>query len=333
MSLQRTDTPGPHRARGGSRSGAARARASTPAPARPSSAAARRPGTLGAALLRGATTLLSPSGLRGAAIETVWVGTHVALYPWGLIGGGLRTVEGTHHRFGVGHLPPVQRGLLIGDVEAAGTPILLVHGMVDNRSIFTLLRRGLLRRGFGRVMTLNYSPLTGDVRAAAADLAERVEQLVADTGYERVHVIGHSLGGLIARYYVQRLGGHERVHTLVTLGTPHGGTLPARLLPATLGRQLRPGSDLLTELDEPAADVTTRFVAYWSDLDQMIVPKRNARIVHPDLQVRNELVRRTGHMSLPIDPRVVHGISTQLAQLDVDGTTTVPGVRAIRHAG
>ena len=62
-------------------------------------------------------------------------------------------------RLGVASLPPVQRGLVIGDVEAAGTPILLVHGMVDNRSIFTLLRRGLRRRGFGRVIALNYSPL------------------------------------------------------------------------------------------------------------------------------------------------------------------------------
>ena len=51
----------------------------------------------------------------------------------------------------LGDCRPVQRGLVIGDVEAAGTPILLVHGMVDNRSIFTLLRRGLRRRGFGRV--------------------------------------------------------------------------------------------------------------------------------------------------------------------------------------
>lgn len=289
--------------------------------------------TLGvaAAVARGAAGLLSPSGLRGAAVEALWVGTHVALYPWGVVGGGLRAVEGTTHRFGVGHLPPVQRGLLIGDVEAAGTPILLVHGMIDNRSVFTLLRRGLLRRGFGRVVTLNYSPLTGDVRSAAADLAEQVEQLVADSGYERVHVIGHSLGGLIARYYVQRLGGHERVHTLVTLGTPHGGTWPAHLLPAALGRQLRPGSELLEELGAPAREVRTRFVAYWSDLDQLIVPRRNARLVHPDLRVRNELVPRVGHMSLPIDPRVVHGISTELAHLDADGTTTVPGVAALPH--
>jgi pimeloyl-ACP methyl ester carboxylesterase len=114
---------------------------------------------------------------------------------------------------GIGHLPPVQRGLVVGDVEAAGTPILLVHGMVDNRSIFTLLRRSLRRRGFHRVITLNYSPLTRDVRLAATGLSTRVEQLCEQTGFERIHVIGHSMGGLIARYYVQRLGGDARVHT------------------------------------------------------------------------------------------------------------------------
>jgi pimeloyl-ACP methyl ester carboxylesterase len=287
----------------------------------------------GRVVARGAATVLSPSGLRGAAVETLWVGTHLALYPWGLVGGGLRSLDGGPQRLGLSGLPPVQRGLLIGDVEAAGTPILLIHGMVDNRSVFTLLRRGLLRRGFGRVVTLDYSPLTTDVRVAAADLSEQVEQVVADTGYERVHVIGHSLGGLIARYYVQRMRGHQRVHTLVTLGTPHGGTLPAHLLPATLGRQLRPGSSLLAELAEPAPGVDTRFVAYWSDLDQLIVPKRNARIVHPDLRVRNQLVRRVGHMSLPIDPRVVHGIGVPLAQLDADGTTSGGTVTCLPEAG
>ena len=50
-----------------------------------------------------------------------------------------------------------------------------------------------------------------------------VERIVAETGFERIHIIGHSLGGLIARYYVTRLGGDARVHTLVTLGTPHDG--------------------------------------------------------------------------------------------------------------
>jgi hypothetical protein len=70
-------------------------------------------------------------------------------------------------------------------------------------------------------------------------------------------------------------------------------------------------------------------VAIWSDLDQMIIPKRNARIVHPDLNARNVFVRGVGHMSFPVDGRVVHEICTTLAQLDVDGSTLVRGTTSI----
>jgi pimeloyl-ACP methyl ester carboxylesterase len=270
--------------------------------------------------------LCSPVGVVGAALETAWVSTHLALYPFGLLA---RAEEATGHPYGIAQLPPTQRGLVIGDVEAAGTPILLVHGMVDNRSIFTLLRRGLRRRGFGRVLTLNYSPLTADVRTAAARLAQEVEELVAESGYERVHVVGHSLGGLIARYYVTRLGGDERVHTLVTLGTPHSGTYSAYALPSRLCRQLRPGSALMRELAQPVPGCRTRFVAYWSDLDQLVLPQRHARLEHPDLVASNIEVRGLGHMSLPISGRVVHGISTTLAHLDTDGSTLAAGVTEI----
>jgi triacylglycerol lipase len=277
---------------------------------------------------RGARSLLSPTGLRGTAVEVAWVAAHAALYPLGALTERGRTELVRDLR----SLSPVQRGLLIGDVEAAGTPILLVHGMVDNRSIFTVLRRSLQRRGFHRVLSLNYSVRTGDVRGAAEQLSARVEEICADTGFERIHVIGHSMGGIIARYYVQCLGGDERVHTLVTLGSPHAGTATAYLVPHRLGRQLRPGSDLAAELAAPAPQCRTRFLAVWSDLDQMIVPKANARIDHPDLVVRNLLVRGVGHMSLPIHRRAVHEISMTLAQLDADGATVTPGVTSIEGA-
>jgi triacylglycerol lipase len=273
-----------------------------------------------------ARALLSPRGLRGAAREAAWVGTHLAMYPLGLVAGRRGTPE---QGYAVGDLPPARRGLVVGDVEAAGTPILLLHGMVDNGSIFTVLRRSLVRRGFGHVVAVNYSPLTMDVRVAARRLAETVEDLVASTGYRRVHVIGHSMGGLVARYYVQRLGGDARVHTLVTLGTPHSGTVPAYLLPVRLGRQLRPGSDLMTELAGPAPGCRTRFLAYWSDLDQMMIPKSAARLDHPDLGARNVCVRGVGHLSFAIDRRVVHEIGVELAQLDTEGRTLSAGVTVL----
>ena len=279
----------------------------------------------GTALL-GARALLSPRGLRGAALEIAWSTTHLALYPWGLIEQRARQEV---DRFTLADLPPAQRGLVVGDVEAAGTPILLVHGMVDNRSIFALLSHQLRRRGFGRVLALNYSPLSGDVRQVARRLAELVESVCEDTGYERLHVIGHSMGGIVGRYYVQRLGGDERVHTLVTLGTPHVGTRAAHVLPHPLGRQLRPGSEVLAELAAPARDCRTRVLSIWSDLDQLMMPKATAALDHADLHVRNVMVPGVGHMSLPVDGRVVHEISTTLAQLDRDGTTARAGVTSL----
>lgn len=274
---------------------------------------------------RTAQALLTPRGLLGAAVEMAWVSAHLALYPFGLI----RERSEPHDRYHLGGLAPVQRGLVIGDVEAAGTPILLIHGMIDNRAIFTVLRRGLRRRGFGKVFTLNYPPTTNDIRAAARDLSGAVEDLVVQTGYERIHVVGHSLGGLIARYYVQRLGGDDRVHTLVTLGSPHTGSLTAAVLPFRLFRQLRPGSDLYAELDRPAPGCRTRFVAYWSQMDQLVLPHEHARIDHPDLSARNVLVPGVGHMSIPIDGQVVHEISLLLSQLDSDGAVLSAGVTSL----
>ncbi|MEO7069476.1 MAG: alpha/beta fold hydrolase [Nostocoides sp.] len=287
-------------------------------------------GQAAALAVRGIRAMASPSMIAGTVAEATWVVAHLLTYPFGLAGD---TKRRNAHGYGIEHLPPVQRGLLISDLEAAGTPILLVHGLVDNRSIFTLLRKGLLRRGFGQVSTMNYNSLRGDVRTIAARLAEEVEALVAETGYERIHIIGHSLGGLVARYYVTRLGGDERVHTLVTLGAPHSGTYAAYAWPSALGSQLRPGSGLVRELQRPAPGCATRFIAYWSDLDEAVLPHENAAIAHPDLDAHNVKLHGVGHVSLPIIGNVVHGISTALAHLDSDGRIVTPGVSVLpRHA-
>lgn len=260
---------------------------------------------------------LRPASLRGVAREVTWLAAHAALYPTGLV---RERAADSETRFSLQGLPPARRGLVISDVEAAGTPILLVHGMVDNRSVFALLRRGLRRRGFGRVVSVNYSVFTADIRTAAVELADVVERVADETGYERIHVVSHSLGGLIARYYVQRRGGDARVHTLVTIGSPHGGTHLARLVPHPLCRQLRPGSDLVRELAEPAQGCRTRFLAFYGEFDQVVVPRGRARIEHPDLHARNVLVPGCGHMSLPFAGRVGHEVCSTLAQLDHEGS-------------
>jgi triacylglycerol lipase len=270
-----------------------------------------------------AAHFLDPAVIAGNAVESVWLAAHVTTWPVGLVTGrGER--RGPAYR--LEHLPPVQRGLLVSNVEAAGTPILLVHGIVSNRSIFTLLRRGLTRRGFSNVFAMNYLTVANDVRAAAAGLSVEVERIVEETGFERIHIIGHSLGGLIARYYVTRLGGDARVHTLITLGTPHSGSYAAYAVPTTLMQQMRPGSGLMRELERPVRGCRTRFISYWSDNDWAIHPQHNAALRHRDLGVRNIKLHGAGHLTLPMLGEVVHGISTALAHLDADGSTVTSGV-------
>ncbi|EME99644.1 alpha/beta fold hydrolase [Streptomyces mobaraensis NBRC 13819 = DSM 40847] len=254
------------------------------------------------------TTRPSAALVRSTALELVILACHTLLYPTGV----------TQER----RPPPLATPLAPEGNGIANdrVPVLLLHGFADNRSVFVLLRRSLLRHGWRHVASLNHSLLTRDIRTAAAALSRYVEEFRARTGAARIDVVGHSLGGLVARYHVQRLGGDALVRRVITLGTPHGGTLVAPPMSAhPLVRQMRPGSELLRELTAPAPGCRTRFVAFWSDLDQVMVPVETARLDHPDLVVRNIRVSGVGHLALPVHPTVVAGIRQALASRDESG--------------
>jgi alpha/beta hydrolase fold len=262
--------------------------------------------------------LARPTTLTGGITELALVGAHVLMYPLGARTEVLRPDPSRRPSAA----PPSARALFAADPLAARVPVLLVHGLVDNRSIFTAMRRGLRRRGFASVCTWNYSPMLGDAARGAAELGAEIDRIRAGTGHDRIHVVGHSLGGLIARYHLQRQDGARRVQSLVTLGTPHGGSVLAHLLPTPLVRQLRPGSPLLQELAEPAPDFDTPVTAVYSDLDQLVLPTSAARCDHPDIRARNVLVRGVGHMSLPFSRSVVDEVAATLAGLRTGSAAT-----------
>src|SRR5690349_5073968 len=94
-------------------------RATSHSPARPghplARAAARAVSAAEAAgdIVGGAAkALATPTGVVGAAVEAAWLTTHMALYPWGLLG---RHGRESQLGYRVEHLPPVQRGLVISD--------------------------------------------------------------------------------------------------------------------------------------------------------------------------------------------------------------------------
>ncbi|MGW6687574.1 esterase/lipase family protein [Streptomyces sp. NPDC054961] len=250
---------------------------------------------------------MSGAALRAGVLEVIVLGGHILMYPTGM----------RQER------PAVARRA--AESGAAAPPVLLLHGFTDNRSVFVLLRRALEAGGRRQVETYNYSPFTLDLRVTARRLAERVEELCERTGQERVDLVGHSLGGLIGRYYVQRLGGDARVRTLVTLGTPHSGTGVAPFMDAhPLVRQMRRDSEVMAELRAPAPGCRTRCVAFWSEFDALMDPAESARIEHPDLLTENVQVIGIGHLALPAHPTVIAAVRRTL-----DG----PGPVAVPHLG
>ncbi|MFH9073700.1 esterase/lipase family protein [Streptomyces alboflavus] len=238
--------------------------------------------------------------LKATALEFVILAGHLLLYPSGI----------TQERRTAPPPPPPEAPRLPASDKP---PVLLLHGFIDNRSVFVLLRRNLAQHGRQHLESLNYSPLTCDIRTAAELLGRHIEEICERTGHDRVDIVGHSLGGLIARYYAQRLGGDARVRTLVTLGTPHSGTRVAPLADAhPIVRQMRPGSDVVAELREPAPGCRTQFVSFWSELDQIMDPVETACVDHPDLIAQNVRVSGIGHLALPVHPAVATAIRQAL---------------------
>lgn len=245
-------------------------------------------GPIGKALLRPGTYL-------GHARELVDVARAALRYPAGVLDAAVRCGEAT------------------GD-DCHDTPVVLVHGYGHNRSGWFVLERALRQAGFHRVTTLNYNPLRQDVPAIAGRLRDHVNAVLAASGASKVHVVGHSLGGIVLRWYVQELGGDATVATAITVATPHEGTVAA-LMVAPLGptaKQLLPGSPVVQRLRERARRTSVRWVSYYSNLDLLVQPSRSAVIRDKALHATNVLVKDHGHLSILLSRKLARSVVDQL---------------------
>ncbi|HUI26989.1 MAG TPA: alpha/beta fold hydrolase, partial [Candidatus Kryptonia bacterium] len=189
----------------------------------------------------------------------------------------------------------------------AGTnhSIVLIHGWGLNAASLWLLRRRLVARGCGSVRIFTYSTRRVDVERAA----ERLRDFLAELQREcptQVTLIGHSLGGLVARYCLRRYPAHG-VRRLITLGTPHHGTSAARV-GYRIGR-LVPESPLLRRLNT-GDHVPDQFevIAISSSFDALVTPPGNAD--YPG--AFNIRIRDVGHNALLFSPRVFTLIAENL---------------------
>jgi pimeloyl-ACP methyl ester carboxylesterase len=189
-----------------------------------------------------------------------------------------------------------RRPLPAAPALAGGPTVLLIHGHGGTGAAFHFLERALGAAGHTRFASWEY-----DGRGSVDEVARRLASWAAPLG-DSLHVVGHSLGGIVARVWLQELGGRDNAISLTTLSTPHRGLarMPgARLLP--LVRELGAGSPLLERLD--------RSVAVLDGLPALSVVSTRDHFVRPWNAAafgvaRLERVDDAGHVGLLFSRRV-----------------------------
>jgi triacylglycerol esterase/lipase EstA (alpha/beta hydrolase family) len=196
---------------------------------------------------------------------------------------------------------------LPGATNRGPRPIVMLHGYAMNRANFVVLARRLAAAGLGPIYGFEYWTL-GRTSRAARQLAEFVAQVCKSTGASEVDLIGHSMGGVVARYYVAFAGGDDAVAHLVTLGSPHLGSELSAYGIGHARRELVAGSQLLDRLAAAPAPARTKVTAIWSRADAL-VPGSTQR---PLPGAETVMFDTVGHLGLLASTAVVSEIVARL---------------------
>ena len=181
--------------------------------------------------------------------------------------------------------------------------VLLVHGYMCNRAVWhPLLLSGTLKEC--NVATVNLEPVFGPIERYGEVIARAVDALRTATGAARVTLVCHSMGGIAARAYLHAYadkGGDDAVERVITIATPHKGTIFGAFGSGHNARQMRHGTSYLEDLTgaEPP-ERAARFVCIASRDDNLIVPRTSCMLQG----ARHIWLDGVGHLALLFDPRV-----------------------------
>jgi hypothetical protein len=134
----------------------------------------------------------------------------------------------------------VERPVIPRDVAPSEEVVVVLHGLFATAGVLRPLRAKLERAGGVRTATLSYAPHVG-VREVAARVVKLLAK-IPETA--RVHLVGHSMGGVVARYVAVTAEDSRIVHT-VALASPFGGLRGASLLSVDVARDMEPESEVL----------------------------------------------------------------------------------------
>lgn len=204
----------------------------------------------------------------------------------------------------------VQAGYLARDLDRQGHSdgdlhVFMVHGLYASAGVFRPMRRAIEARLQVAVSTMSYLPGAG-ILELTAQLARRLQRLPPRLS---VVLVGHSLGGLVARQYVRQHAMQSRVVQTISLATPFNGTHRHRWVVGQAGRDLVPGSPILAPLwqDSPQNRAVPHLSLIATD-DQLVLGA-----AHPQFGTRR-FIENVGHNGILFDDQAIASVLEQVAQ-------------------
>jgi hypothetical protein len=182
-------------------------------------------------------------------------------------------------------------------------PVLLVPGYGLTRAMMWPLAAYLRRRGRW-VWAVNNPIFEDDIPTFAASLRDAAEELCRQSGADQIDIVGHSMGGIVAAWYIRHLGGDARVRRLVTLGTPWQGTLIHIIGLGRQSRALGPQSPIIADLQDFSFDT----VAVWSKADCIVLHSQSAAPDH----ARTVELEGVGHIDMLANAKVMRAVRDAL---------------------
>lgn len=186
--------------------------------------------------------------------------------------------------------------------------VVLVHGFVCNRGFWNPWMRRLRDAGAPHV-AVNLEPVLGSIGGYAAIIDAAVQRVFEATGVRPV-VVAHSMGGLAVRTWLCEHDADDRVHSVITIGTPHWGTWLARFGFAHNAREMRHRCEWIETLGgREGSKRRGLFTCFYSHCDNIACPASTGCLPGAD----NRHVAGAAHVDLAFRAEVFDALRERLA--------------------
>jgi hypothetical protein len=218
-------------------------------------------------------------------------------------------------------LVPCDLSTILPDVGEGEDVVVLVHGFLASAGVFRPLRARLERETGARIATFSHAPGVG-IRRIAKQLSALVDRIPPGA---RITVVGHSLGGIVARWYVQEMGGHERIVRTVSLGSPFCGIDVPQF---GVGADLHAQSSLLKTLRKYAHVCGVPHTSIVAGKDTIVQGHTTACLGYGDVV----LLHDRGHNQLLFDDEAAGVVIECVKRNESCACWAKPGRRAVGRA-